>query len=90
VAAALQKIITHISNPRRFKKAAPLLRQLLGQGIVTKAHAGLLFEVRTAFSACNLSPHLTCMALAHGNSQTQRFHVALSWHAGAEGRDEGS
>ena len=48
VAAALQKIVTHISNPRRFKKASPLLRQLLSQGAVTKAHAGLLFEVSAA------------------------------------------
>lgn len=45
VAAALQKIIGHISNPKKFKKASPLLRQLLSQGSVQKAHAGLLFEV---------------------------------------------
>lgn len=45
VAAALEKIISHISNPKKFKKASPLLRQLLSQGSVQKAHASLLFEV---------------------------------------------
>lgn len=45
VAAALEKIISHIGNPKKFKKASPLLRQLLSQGSVHKAHASLLFEV---------------------------------------------
>ena len=45
MAAALEKIISHISNPRKFKRASPLLRQLLSQGSVQKAHASLLFEV---------------------------------------------
>ncbi|CAL8464520.1 g4055 [Coccomyxa elongata] len=44
VQAALEKILSHISNPKKFKKASPLLRELLGQGVVTKAHSNLLFE----------------------------------------------
>ena len=70
VAAALQKIVTHISNPRRFKKASPLLRQLLSQGAVAKAHAGLLFEASASMQtaacnglsegACNTMPAVPC------------------------------
>jgi hypothetical protein len=46
VALALEKIISHIGNPKKFKKASPLLRQLLSQGVLTAAHSNLLFEVR--------------------------------------------
>ncbi len=37
--------MSHISNPKKFKKASPLLRELLGQGVVNEAHSNLLFEV---------------------------------------------
>ena len=43
--AALEKITSHISNPKKFKKASPLLRQLLTEDAITKAHSNLLFEV---------------------------------------------
>ncbi|CAK0783416.1 hypothetical protein CVIRNUC_006615 [Coccomyxa viridis] len=45
VRVALEKLGGHISNPRKFKKASPLLRQLLKEGRVTKDHAFLLFQV---------------------------------------------
>lgn len=45
VQAALEKITSHISNPKKFKKASPLLRQLLTEDAITKAHSNLLFEV---------------------------------------------
>ncbi len=48
VEAALEKIRSHISNPKKFKKASPLLRQLLSQGAISKAHSNLLFEVPTS------------------------------------------
>ncbi|KAK9904853.1 hypothetical protein WJX75_003856 [Coccomyxa subellipsoidea] len=44
VQAALEKITSHISNPKKFKKASPLLRQLLTEDAITKAHSNLLFE----------------------------------------------
>ncbi len=42
---ALEKLVTHISNPRKFKKASSLLRQLLKENKVTLAHSTLLFQV---------------------------------------------
>ena len=45
VRVALEKLGGHISNPRKFKKASPLLRQLLKEGRVTKDYASLLFQV---------------------------------------------
>ena len=42
---ALEKLVTHISNPRKFKKASALLRQLLKENKVTLAHSTLLFQV---------------------------------------------
>ena len=45
VRLALERLSGHISNPRKFKKASPLLRQLLKEGRVTRDHASLLFQV---------------------------------------------
>ncbi len=42
---ALERLVTHISNPRKFKKASALLRQLLKENKVTHAHSALLFQV---------------------------------------------
>lgn len=47
VAAALQKIAEHISNAKNFRRASPLLRQLLQDGKVQGHHADLLFQVRS-------------------------------------------
>ena len=50
VAAALEKIKGYIGSAKKFKKASPLLRQLLVEGKVTAAHSDLLFEVTTSFT----------------------------------------
>ena len=42
---ALIRLVTHISNPRKVKKASALLRQLLKEDKVTPAHSDLLFQV---------------------------------------------
>ena len=47
MAAALQKIAEHISNAKKFRRASPLLRQLLQDGKVQGHHADLLFQVRS-------------------------------------------
>ena len=49
VAAALAKITEHISSAKKFRRASPLLRQLLQDGKVLRQHAGLLFQVGQAF-----------------------------------------
>jgi hypothetical protein len=48
VSQALKKLATHLGNPKKFRKAAPLLRQLLMDNKVDKSHAGLLFEALKA------------------------------------------
>ncbi|KAK9818350.1 hypothetical protein WJX72_011096 [[Myrmecia] bisecta] len=48
VAAALSKIKQHIGSRGKFKKASGLLRQLLQDGNVEKAHGQLVFEVLAA------------------------------------------
>lgn len=42
--AALTKISAHIGNPKKFGKAAPLLRQLFAEGKLSGAHGDLAFE----------------------------------------------
>ena len=46
MAAALAKIAEHIGSAKKFRRAAPLLRQLLQDGKVQRRHADLLFTVR--------------------------------------------
>ena len=45
MAVALGKISAHIGNPKKFLKAAPLLRQLFTEGKLSGAHGDLVFEV---------------------------------------------
>lgn len=99
VAAALEKIISHISNPKKFKKASPLLRQLLSQGSVQKAHASLLFEVSPYYlleeihvkglagPETGLKDELACgKDLQHDSSVKPSLPLLC---AGAEGRHAG-
>jgi len=51
VAAALAKIAEHIGSAKKFRRAAPLLRQLLQDGKVQRRHADLLFTVRSPGSS---------------------------------------
>ncbi|CAL5220662.1 g2708 [Coccomyxa viridis] len=56
VRVALERLVTHISNPRKFKKASALLRQLLKENKVTHAHSALLFQaLRAAMKDPNLA-----------------------------------
>ncbi|KAK9838128.1 hypothetical protein WJX81_002944 [Elliptochloris bilobata] len=48
VAAALAKIAEHISSAKKFRRASPLLRQLLQDGKVLRRHADLLFQALCA------------------------------------------
>lgn len=51
VAAALMRLSAHVSNPSKYLKAAPLLRQLLESGTLTREHRPLVFDaVRAIFS----------------------------------------
>ncbi|KAK9824923.1 hypothetical protein WJX74_007145 [Apatococcus lobatus] len=45
LAAALRRLATHISNPKKMKKAGCLLRQLLSDGKIEQSHSSLVFEV---------------------------------------------
>ena len=45
MAAAIVKLTAHVANPRKFRKASALLRQLLHDNKVGKAHGNLMFEV---------------------------------------------
>jgi len=45
VRVVMERLIAHISKPRKFKKASPLLRQLLKENKVSSAHSALLFQV---------------------------------------------
>lgn len=49
VAAALARITSHISNPKKFPKASPLLRQLIEGGALGRPHRRPLF---TAVKVC--------------------------------------
>lgn len=48
VAAALRKIASHISHPKKFPKASELLRQLFGQGALRAEHGPLAFSALKA------------------------------------------
>jgi len=51
VAGALARIASHLGNPAKFVKASGLLRQLVDQGVLTKAHRQPLFAaLRAAFA----------------------------------------
>jgi hypothetical protein len=51
VGAALRRLATHIGNPSKFAKAAPLLRQLLEGGTLQPSHRRTAFDaVRAMFS----------------------------------------
>ena len=45
LADALRRLATHISNPKKMKKASSLLRQLLSDGKIKPSHSSLVFEV---------------------------------------------
>lgn len=48
ITAALLRITSHISNPKKFPKASELLRQLFSQGVLQERHGSLLFEALSA------------------------------------------
>ncbi|KAJ9513258.1 hypothetical protein QJQ45_029484 [Haematococcus lacustris] len=47
VTAALHRLASHIANPSKFMKAAPLLRQLLASGSLQRTHRGPAFLALT-------------------------------------------
>ena len=48
ITAALQRITSHISNPKKFPKASELLRQLFSQGVLTQHHGSSVFGALVA------------------------------------------
>ena len=51
MAGALQRLATHIVNPKKMKKASTLLRQLLSEKAIDESHSALVFEASPFFLA---------------------------------------
>ena len=85
VRIALERLIGHISNPRKFKKASPLLRQLLKENKVTSDHSALLFQVTLVSSLpsilndCFLPDCCTglCRSIGYHNATVSQGNVLL-------------
>ncbi|KAK9850114.1 hypothetical protein WJX84_008973 [Apatococcus fuscideae] len=76
MAGALQRLATHIVNPKKMKKASTLLRQLLSEKAIDESHSALVFEALRA--AMRKPEHATEPTLI---KEYERLFTTASKHA---------